>query len=214
MLRWMLFFFFLFVYICAPFSLYLSYKFLGVASPGQRACQFLRLFKDLIGKMPTRKDEPIHTHTSKSVLLPSLYLTHLSVKSCGNSMGKQSHIVVGLVCWAISIHCLYIYETILLSSYCYGHNGNIHSLGVWLLFWLRLIRYWDLYAVAIQGLALPRGECQVFGILGSLEGFLGSPLHILCHERYDSLSLSLSVSSVSNTGMASPIRQTCWVSHC
>lgn len=46
--------------------------------------------------------------------------------------------------------------------------------------------------VAIQGLALPRGECQVFGILDSLEGFLGSPLHILCHERYDSLSLSVS----------------------
>lgn len=159
--------------------------------------------------MPTRKDEPMHTHSSKFVFLPSLYLTRLSLKSYGNSIGKQNHIVMGLVCWAISIHCRYIYETILLSLYCYGLNGNIHSLGVW----LRLTGYWDLYVVAIWGPGSSKGWMSGLWGFGFSGGLFRIPsAHSLTREIW--LSLSLCLLSVPNARMASPIRQTCWVSQC
>lgn len=57
-------------------------------------------------------------------------------------------------------------------------QGQYSFFGAWLLFWLRLTRYWYLCVVGMHVLALPKGGCKVFlDSLGSPEGHLGPPLH-------------------------------------
>lgn len=124
--------------------------------------------------------------------LPSFTVPHPPVIKDLWQLNRQNHIVMGLVCWAISIHCRYIYETGVLSLYGYGHSffGGMTPFLTWINQILRS------QCVSYPGAGFSKGwmlGLWGFGFSGRL--FRISSAHSLPREIWLSLSLSLSLLS-------------------